>query len=115
MLPKQHDPLHGGSGPGLDDFAGGDKSGQSLPSTDHLRQAAERRLWRQHAVERVHRFCRRVLFEFVDELARHHPEIAGDIDRRLAAYAERLSPELLHAIGGDQFPVSPMRVVGGRQ
>jgi len=56
-----------------------------------------------------------VLFEFVDELARHHPEIASDIDRRLAAYAERLSPELLHAIGGDQFPVSPMRVVGGRQ
>lgn len=67
---------------------------------------------RQHLARSLHRLGARVLFEFIDELARHHPNLGEDIDDRLAAYTERLSHNLLVATGGDRFPHSPMRVVG---
>jgi hypothetical protein len=51
------------------------------------------------------------VFEFVDELARHHG-IGGEVDQRLARYG-RLGPAMVAAVGGDQFPASPMRLVGG--
>jgi len=79
---------------------------------ESLRNQARRRLQRQHRVESVNRFGSRVWFEFVDELARHHPEIADDLDRRLERFAA-LDHDLLAALGGDQFPASPVRLVGG--
>jgi hypothetical protein len=59
----------------------------------------------------VHRLGPRVLFELVDELDRVHG-LGDDVDRRLERYA-RLDPRLLRALGGDRFPASPTRVVGG--
>jgi hypothetical protein len=70
------------------------------------------RFRRQRLVEQVHAFGARIAFEFVDELARRHPEIADDIDLRLGRYAE-LDPEVLRAVGADRFPVSPVRLIGG--
>jgi hypothetical protein len=71
------------------------------------------RLRRWRHVERLFRLgSARVLFEPLDELARHHPGIAADIDRRLARLAG-LDPALLAAFGGDRFPPAPLRVVGG--
>lgn len=67
-------------------------------------------LRRQRHVERVQRLGGRVVFEFVDEIARHHPEIADDLDQRLARYAA-LDPGLLTAVGADRFPASPIRAV----
>jgi hypothetical protein len=52
------------------------------------------------------------LFEFVDEVVRHHPDIAEDIDTRLARYAT-YDPDILAALGGDNFPTRPLRVVAG--
>jgi hypothetical protein len=98
---------------GLDDFAGGDKSGLSLPSNLSLKQAAARRLRRQRAVERLHELGPRALGEFLSELARRNPGMAGDLSELLEAYTARLTPSLLRAVGGDQFPASPMRVIGG--
>jgi len=60
---------------------------------------------------RLHRLGPRATFELLDELARAHPEIAPDIDRRLERYAQ-LSPALLRATGGDRFPAAPIRLVG---
>jgi hypothetical protein len=78
-----------------------------------LRNQASQRLKRQHLVERVNSLhSSRVWFEFVDEVVRHHPEIADDIDRRLERYA-RLDATLLCAVGGDKFAPSPVRLVGG--
>lgn len=70
-------------------------------------------LRRQRQVERI---CRtpRLVAELLDEIARHHPEIADDLDRRLAAYAG-LDPALLIATGGDRFAPSPLRAVGERR
>ena len=113
MRQNHRDPLHGGSGSGLDDFAGSDKSGQFLPSIDSLKQAAAHQPRRQGAVERVHKLGARATFEFLDELVRCHPEITGDLDRRLAVHAERLSPALLAAAGGDRFSTAPMHAIGG--
>ena len=101
--------------------AGGNRAGirltgqQSITRTTPQTQETTRRLRRQRAIECAHHLGARAIFEFVDELARHHPEIADDIDGRLAAYAERLTPDLLRAIGGDRFPMAPMRAIGGRR
>jgi hypothetical protein len=52
------------------------------------------------------------VYELLAELVRHHPGIADDLDRRLAAYTSRLIPALLRATGGDRFPASPLHLVG---
>jgi hypothetical protein len=52
------------------------------------------------------------LFELINELAQHNPEIEAELDARLAAYAERLTPGMLAATGGDRFPSGPIRLVG---
>lgn len=74
---------------------------------------ADRLMRRRHVVDRVHALGPRALGELLAELARRHPEIAEDIDDRLAAYADRLTPEMLRATGGDRWPASPLRAVGG--
>jgi hypothetical protein len=59
----------------------------------------------------VHRLGPRVLFELIDELDRVHG-LGDDVDRRLERYAG-LDLDTLRALGGDRFPASPIRVVGG--
>jgi hypothetical protein len=77
----------------------------------HLKAQELCRLRRLRHVEQIHRLGARVLFELVDELDRHHG-LGDDLDRRLQRYAG-LDPEVLCALGGDQLPVSPVRIVGG--
>jgi hypothetical protein len=96
---------------------GADRAGiryaeQQSFTRDSLKRQAQQRLRRQRLARHVHRFGARVLFELIDEIARHH-DIEADVDRRLARYAS-LDPGLLAATGADQFPASPLRVVGGR-
>ena len=112
MPPETARPATWGSRPGLDDFCGQRKSGPSL-SQNPIHAQAQQRLRRQRHVELFRLNSARVWLEFVDELARHHPQIAADLDRRLGRYAE-LSPELLHAVGADRFPLRPLRVIGGQ-
>ena len=52
---------------GLGDFAGGEKSGHSLPSTFNLKQVAAQRLRRQRAVEHVHQLERLLDAALTDE------------------------------------------------
>lgn len=111
MPPKHRDPLHGGSGPGSDDFSlAAEKSGLAIPHLVVRRQEADRRRRRQRLVERLHRLGARVVFELLDEIARHHG-IEADIDARLARYAA-IDPTMLACVGGDQFAVAPLRAVG---
>jgi hypothetical protein len=113
MPETQHARQLGTDRAGFDDFrVAAVKSELSVPSPTHLKQAAARYLRRQRAVERLHRLGARAVFELLDELARHHPGIAADIDARLARFAQ-LDPALLRALGGDRFAASPMRVIGG--
>ena len=69
-------------------------------------------LRRQRQVEALHRLGARVVFELADEIARHHSEIAADLDARLARYANA-DPAVLEAIGGDRFPARPILALGG--
>ena len=73
-------------------------------------ERSPRRLFRQHAVQRIHALGARVTFELLDELVRHHPELEDDIDRRLDRYGD-LDPEILHAVGADRFLALPIRAV----
>lgn len=68
-------------------------------------------LCRQRQVEAIHRLGARVALEFVGELARRHPEIAADLDWRLARYAE-INPVALAVTDGDQMPPHPFWAVG---
>jgi hypothetical protein len=83
-----------------------------LSSRESLKAQAQQRLRRQQLARRVHRLGARVVFELIDEIARHHDDLADDIDRRLASYAS-LNREVLQATGGDRFPPSPTRAIGG--
>jgi hypothetical protein len=66
---------------------------------------------RQRQIERI---CRtpRLVAELLAELGRYH-EIEADVERRLERYAE-LDLHVLHGVGGDRFPPSPLRLVGRR-
>jgi hypothetical protein len=78
---------------------------------DQARAEARGRLRRQHLASSLHRLGARPLFEFIDEIARHHG-IGGDLDKRLERYA-RLDREVLHLVGGDRFVRKPLRVIAG--
>ena len=95
-------------------LAGGDRAGIGYAQQElsFTRKAFERQFRRQRLVERVHRNGARVVFEFIDEIARHHPGIVEDLDQRLERYAA-IDPETLAVLGGDQFPSRPLRLVGG--
>ena len=80
----------------------------ALPCPPELARAR-----RQRAAERLHRLGARAVFELLDEIGRHHPATAEDIDRRLERYAARSNAELLRETGGDRLPALPMRIVGG--
>jgi hypothetical protein len=96
-------PLAGGN------RAGNRYAGQQSFTLTSLSAQDEQRLRRQQLAQRVHRRGARVLFELVDEIARHN-DLDQDIDRRLAAYAN-LDWDTLQALGGDRFPQNPTRVV----
>jgi succinylglutamate desuccinylase len=78
-------------------------------SLTRARIEAGHRLRRQRQVERL---CEtpRLVFELIEEVRRHHPGIAQDLDRRLANFAA-LDPAVLRALGGDRFAASPVRQV----
>ena len=72
------------------------------------------RLRRQHLVKRLHRLGPRAIFELFDEIAEKFG-IEEQVDARLAAYVERLTPEILVATGGDRLATVPLYAVrGGR-
>jgi hypothetical protein len=111
MLPKAPRPVWQDRAAGIDtaevsylDTTTGELAPNSLCAD------ALRRLRWQRYVESVHQLGARVEFEFWDEVARHHPDLVDDLDRRLARYAE-LDPEVLRALGADRFPASPVRAV----
>jgi hypothetical protein len=102
-------PLAGGNRAGVDtgnDTCPDTRSGTQL---QHLT-----RLHRQYLVCCLHRLGDRVTFEFIDELAGHHPEIQADLDARLAKFAAA-DTALLRWTGADRFAPSPLRAVGGER
>jgi hypothetical protein len=70
------------------------------------------RLRRRRQCELIWMLGARVFFELIDELDRRHG-LGADLDARLARYA-RLDPEILAAIGANQFPPAPLHIVEGR-
>ena len=70
------------------------------------------RLRRRRQCELIWRLGARVFFELIDELD-HRRGLGADLDARLARYA-RLDPEILAAIGANQFPPAPLHIVEGR-
>jgi hypothetical protein len=98
-------------------LAGGNRAGigyaeQRSFTGGSLKRQAQQRLRRQHLARQVHHLGPRVLFEFIDELDRHH-RLGDDLDRRLEKYASA-DPDLLRAFGGDRFPPLPTRQIWGR-
>ena len=59
-------------------------------------------LRRQRRIEHVHRLGPRAVGELLYEVAE-----GEDLDRALEAY-QRLTPDLLKALGGDHFPPAPI-------
>ena len=62
-------------------------------------------LRRQHQIEHVHRLGPRAVGELL-----HEVDAGADLDSALDAY-ERLTPDLLKAVGGDRFPALPISEV----
>jgi len=75
--------------------------------------AQSQALARLRCQRHVERICRvpRLVFELLDEIGRHHG-IEADVADRLERYAA-LDRRLLAAVGGDRFPTTPVRLVGG--
>jgi hypothetical protein len=69
------------------------------------------RVRRQRAVERIHALGVRVVFELLQQLDRDHG-LGADLDRQLGRFA-KLDRALGQGAGGDRFPASPLRIVGG--
>src|SRR3954454_21077080 len=98
-------PTYNGPGAGSGAHGAGNRIAkrQSVSDSTTTRTAPElHRFRRQRAAEIVHRLGARAVYELLAEISRHHPTIADDIDRKLERYAERLSPDLLRATGGDR-------------
>lgn len=74
-----------------------------------LKVQVEQRLRREHLARQLHRSGNRVVFEFIDEIARTH-DLGNDLDRRLEGYA-LLDPKLLRAVGADRFAPIPLHGV----
>lgn len=58
----------------------------------------------------VHRLGPRVMLELLAEIARDNG-IEDGVRERLAAYAARLTPEMLAVTGGDRLVPRPLRLV----
>jgi hypothetical protein len=64
----------------------------------------------QRGAEHVHCLGARALAELLAELAGERCDLAATLDR-LDAWRVGLSPELLHAVGGDSLPRQPILAV----
>jgi len=65
-------------------------------------------------VEALHSLGCRPLGEFLLELGRHHA-IGDDIGERLELWHDRLTPELVRAVGADRWPAPFAMLRGGRR
>jgi hypothetical protein len=63
-------------------------------------------------VARLHQLGSRALYEMLAELGVQRL-IRSEIEELVERYATRLTPELLHATGGDKFAPALIHVVGG--
>jgi hypothetical protein len=63
------------------------------------------------AIGRLHPLGPRVLAEFLAELGAARM-IRTEIEAMVERYINRLDPKIVRALGGDRFPVSPIRAVG---
>ena len=81
-------------------------STELLPHCDYPRRAKIERL-----VSHLHGLGPRPLAEFLDALAIENG-IGAAIIAKLAEYG-RLSPSIVAAVGGDMFPLVPLREIGG--
>ena len=104
MRNENPEPLSGGLRAGLL------HAERAVDTRQSLKNQAQHRFHRQHLARQVHRLGARALFEFIDELDRHHG-LGDDLDRRLERYAA-VEPTILAAVGADRFPASPLRAVG---
>jgi hypothetical protein len=59
----------------------------------------------------LHALGSRALYELVTEMV---DKVGSSVDARIAEYVDRLTPEMFQATGGDRFPESPMRAIGGQ-
>lgn len=64
----------------------------------------------QRGAEHVHRLGARALAELLAELARDQCDLADTLDR-LDRWRAGLTPELVHAAGGDRFAPRPLHEV----
>jgi hypothetical protein len=71
-------------------------------------RTAELRL--QRGAEHLHRLGPRAVAELLAEIA-HRTGSMDDVLELLAQYRARLTPELLHQVGGDRFPPRAPREV----
>ena len=117
MSQKSYGPLRGGNGPRFDNCSQAANESEPFLTSGDLQRQAQRALElallrRQRDVERVCRLGPRPVYELLAGLIRRHPEIETETDRQLKRLAG-LDPEILAVVGGDKFPASPLRVVGG--
>ena len=90
--------------------AQGDRPARSSCASRFDQKRVEtRRLQSERHVERIHRLGPRLVFELLDEIARHHG-LDADLDRRLARYAA-LDPAILRAVSADRFAPLPLHTV----
>jgi hypothetical protein len=78
------------------------------PNNTATHASGQSQLRRQRHIGQLHALGPQPLFYFLLEI-----ESGADIDATLAAYS-RLSPALIAAYGGDQFPAALHVVEGGR-
>ena len=101
-------PLAGGNGAVSNRFEQALAS-RSAAQAQYLAQAR-----RQRQLETISRVLR-LVFDPVEELSRHRPEIADNTNRRLVFYVERPSPEVLALTRGKRFVPVPLKRVGVHQ
>jgi hypothetical protein len=101
--------------------AGGSRS-SATPAEDDPRSAVEPArqltlalLRRRHLIERIVEVAgARGFLELIEELLRHGLVDESELDRVLTRYAA-LDPRIVRALGADNLPPRPVRVVGGRE
>lgn len=97
------------------------RTSQAPPKPPHLlpeardalaavREREGRKLRRQSMISSVYGLGLRVMTEFIEHAVRNHPDAEDWFNEELARFAA-LDPALLRAVGGDQVPPLPTRVV----
>jgi hypothetical protein len=76
------------------------------------REATRRRQQLGQHVRQVYTLGVRPIFEMIDQIARETG--CRQTVERIAEDFAGIDANVLHVAGGDRWPVSPMRIVGGR-